>query len=138
MIPDIEKIVGAYLRDHDDIAALGAQVVGQTPRDTSGSWVRLTLLAAPDNSSGAEHLIGFLVQLDCYSSEAGIDGSQQKEASVLGRTVRAALKAMQGTTRDDAVITGVQFPGMLRLLDQDLESARERIVLTATIWAHAA
>lgn len=138
MIPDIEKVVGAYLREHDDIVALSAEVTGQTPRDTTGAWVRLTLLAAPDASSGVEHLIGFLIQLDCYSSHAGLDGSPQKEASVLGRTVRAALKALQGTTQDGVVVTGVQFPGMLRLPDeQDFEPARERIVLTATVWAHA-
>lgn len=137
MIPDIEKLLHAYLRDHDDIVALSAEVVGQTPGDTDGSWVRLTLLAAPDNSSGIEHLIGFLVQLDCYSSHAGLDGSPQKEASVLGRTVRAVLKDLQGTTLDGVVITDVGFPGMLRLPDQDFEPARERIVLTATIRAHA-
>lgn len=129
MIPDAERLVGEYLRAHPDVTA---RVVGRTPGKNASdpAWIRLTQLdAADDPTSGQEHLIGYLLQLDIYAGG-------QPEVWTLARAVRAALHAMPGT-HGDIVITAVRFTGMARIPDQDFEPARERVVLTTTVYAHA-
>lgn len=134
MIPDIEKIVGGYLRTHADVVALGARVVGKTPQGTDTPWIRLTQL--DDRAVGghrSDHLIEYLLQLDIY---AGKDGGQP-EASLLNRTVREALRTMPGV-HADATITGVDFVSAPRIPDDDdFEPARERYIRTVIVWAHA-
>lgn len=134
MIPDAEKLVSNYLRNHFDVAALAARVVGKTPATTTTAWVRVTQLAAnADLDSRADHLVNFMVQLDCYAGSTG----GQPEANLLARTVREALHEMPDETFVDAVVSSARFVGMLRLPDQDFEPARERVVLTAQVYAHA-
>lgn len=134
MIPYVEKIASDYLRDHPDVEALGARVVGKTPSSTSEPWVRVTQLdAANEPTSRPEHLIDYLIQFDCY---AGSDGGQP-EANLLTRTVRAALHDMPDADHDDAVVTDVRFTSMARIPDVEFEPARERFVLDATVYMHA-
>jgi hypothetical protein len=135
VIPDGEKITSRYLREHADVAALVDRVVGKTPDTTSTPWVRLTQLDAT-NAPGSrrEHLISYLLQLDCY---AGADGGQP-EAKLLARTVRAALELMPDATHDGAVCTSVRIVGDVRRPDTDFEKARERVILTAIVHLHAA
>ena len=133
MIPDGEKIVSGYLRTHADIEALDTRIVGKTPSDTSQSWVRLTQLDAGNSpKSSVEHLIAYFFQLDCY---AGGDGGQP-EASLLARTVRAALAVIGETTFDDAVVSNARFTNMARTPDTTLEPARERVILDAVVRMH--
>lgn len=140
-IPDAEAVIGSYLREHPDIAALNARVAGTLPGAQSeqvAPWVRLTQLAATD-VGGVERLIDYLVQFDCYAgATATRDYVGQAAASTLARTVRAVLKAVQGETYGGVVITSVGFQSMVRLPDTDFEPARERFVLTAAIHCHAA
>jgi hypothetical protein len=138
VIPDGEKITGAYLREHADIVALAARVVGKTPDDPDSTpWVRLTQLdASAQPNSRADHLTAFLFQIDCYARQRPSGGSPQAEAHLLGRTVRAALVAMPGQ-RGDAVVTGVRMLGHARRPDTDFEPARERVILTVQAWMHA-
>jgi hypothetical protein len=138
VIVDIEKVVTAYLSGESTVTALDTRVVGRTPRDRDSSWVRLTQLDANASPrSRADHLIAYALQLDCYSSAAGVDGSPRKEAMLIARTVREALRVMPGT-HEDAVVTSVRFAGMIRVPDTDLEPARERVILTALVHAHPA
>lgn len=144
MIPDAEKVVSRYLREHTAIIALQARVVGKTPKDTVLPWVRVTELDAPqDSDSQADHLVGFYLQLDCYAGadrDAGGERatSGQPEAKLLARTVRAALQDITAAAHADCVITGVHVNGASRIPDPDLEPARERVILTTTIHAHTA
>ena len=135
LAPDIEKVVFEYLRDHADIAPLNTRVVGKTPDDTAASWARVTQLDASQTDQ-ADHLSDFLLQIDCYPSATGLDGSQQKEVSLLARTVRAAMRDMPGI-RSGTVVTGVRVTGDARVPDTDFEPARERRILTIQVWAHA-
>lgn len=136
-IPDGELIVGGYLRTHADVEALGTRIVGETPASIAGSWVRLTQINAPsDPRSRVDHLVAFYFQFDCYSSKLGIDGSPQKEAALIGRTVRAVLQTMPDAILD-AVVTRVLINGDARIPDAQLEPARERRIITATVWMHA-
>lgn len=133
MIPDGEKIVAGHLRADPTISGLDARVVGKTPGSIVDPWVRVTLLDASDDFQGSiEHLVTYMLQCDCY---AGEDGGQP-EANTLARTVRASLKAMQGSTTADATISAVRFAGMARIPDTDFEPARERVVITAVVIAH--
>lgn len=130
MIPDVERITYAYLDTHPDIAALGTRFVGRTPKDTGSPWVRVTQLDAADNpGSSVERLISYMVQLDIYAGG-------RPEVWPHALTIRAALKEMPGI-HDAVVVTAVRFAGMARIPDQDFEPARERVVLTAVIYAHS-
>lgn len=139
MIPDAEAIITAHLKAHADVTALGARIVGRTPSATKAPWARLTQLdASNDTSSRAEHLVSYLLQLDCYAGDDAMDAHDgQGEASLLARTVRAVLHAMPDQSHVGVVVTQVTFPSLLRLPDQDFEPAMERVVLTADVRMHA-
>lgn len=140
MIPDAEKLVGDYLRQHPDVQALDTRILGQTPSDDSTSWVRLTQINAPFADRGVPgRLVEWYGQFDCYAGRAGIDGSQQKEAALLARTIHGALAELQGQnyTTDAGVVSGANPNLGLRHPDPDFEPARERFICTATIWMHA-
>lgn len=134
LTPDAELVIGAYLRSHPDIQALGARVVATTPDDTSEPWVKVMQLNAPAvGDSRTDHLIAWMGQFDCYAGKTG----GQAEASELTRIVRAALAAMPESSVDGAVVTGVRFVSCPRLPDESFEPARERYPLTATIYLHS-
>jgi hypothetical protein len=139
LIPDAEKLVGAYLREHAAIAALDARVAGAIPSDTKRAWVRVTQLdAARAAGSRPDYLIGYLLQFDCYAGGDAMKAhTGQSEASTLARTVRAVLDAASGETvgtgGERAVITGTRFPSMIRIPDEAFEPARERFVLDTVV-----
>ncbi len=134
MIPDAEKTISSYLRDHPDVSALSTRIVGKTPPATAEPWVRVTELDAPAAAaSRADHLISFLVQLDVYAGATG----GQPEAKTHARTIRAALHAMPGV-HDETVVTQVRVIGWLRAPDPDFEPARDRVIITASVIAHEA
>jgi hypothetical protein len=140
LTPDAEAVVGAYLREHPDLVALGARVAGRTPSKMTQPWVRLTQLNAPKTAgSTPERLIHYLLQLDAYAGDVAMSAhSGQAEASLLARTVRAALVAMPAETFDDVVVTDAVVHSMPRIPDPDAgEPARERFILTATVRMHA-
>ncbi len=138
-IPDIELLAGAWLRTHPDIQAFDARVAGRTPSTHRKPWIRLTQLDADDDArSRVEHLIEYVLQLDCYAGEDATKAhTGQAEASALVRAARAVLKAQEGVARDGVVISKVTFQGMSRIPDTDFEPARERSILTATVRLHA-
>lgn len=136
LVPYAEKIVSDYLRADEDLEAIvGRRVVGKTPSSTDEPWVRYTQLdGTAVGGSRSDHLIEFYFQFDAY---AGAEGGQP-EANALARALRAALVAMPDAGVDDATVTGVDVKGMSRLPDVDVdEPARERFVLTATVWMHS-
>jgi hypothetical protein len=134
VIPDAEKIVGRYLREHPDLVALGARVVSKTPDNVATGWVRVSQLDDPAvGGRRSDHLIEFMLQLDCYAGATG----GQPEASLLNRTVRQALTDMPGE-HYRAVVTGVQHLSAPRLPDSDFEPARERYARTVLVWMHPA
>ena len=133
-IPYMRKTVSDYLREHPDVAEITNRVVSNPPSGRSTPWIRVRRLDAPNATNAqVEHLVAFLMQFDCY---AGAENGAP-EADRLGRTVRAALVDMPGT-HGDAVVTGTSIVGDIDLPDADgFEPARDRVILTARIWAHA-
>lgn len=133
MIPDAETLLHDYLTSDSDVAAIvGDRVVGKTPSSTTDPWVRVTELDGGDGGH-PDHLIPFLIQLDCY---AGSDGGQA-EAKLLYRTVRFALKQMHRLSHSGAVVSDVVINSAPRIPDADFEPARERVAMTVTLSAHA-
>lgn len=129
---DAERLVADYLRDDDEVAAIaGRRVVGKSPSDTVPAWVRLVQLDE-SHDDVSDYSSGHYLQLDCY---AGRDGGQP-EAAALGRAVRSALVRMPGLSNEHGIVTGVQVNGHGRIPDVDFEEARERVIVTATVWAH--
>ncbi len=139
VIPDAEALIGGWLRTHPDIVALGANVAPRTPSSMSQPWVRVTQLDAPDNERAAiEHLIGYLMQFDCYAGNIAMNAyGGQAKASLLGRTVRSVLKSREGFTADAVVVCGVRFTMHRRVPDETTEPAHERVILIATVGMHA-
>lgn len=130
MIPDIEKVVAYYLRESDDF---DSRVVGKTPDSIADSWVRLTVLDAPQSpGSSTDYSVAFYLQFDCYAGATG----GQPEASELARTVRSLLMDIADADHSGAIVSGARVNGYARIPDTGLEPARERFVLTATVWAH--
>lgn len=129
LIPDVEKVLTTYLQPK--VTPLGAKIRGRTPSSSATAWVRLTVLDAP--ASYPDHLVDALVQLDCY---AGAGEGGQEEASLLARTVRAALVDAPNNDHDSAVVTGCAIVGYLRNPDTFFEPARDRFIITAQIWVH--
>jgi hypothetical protein len=137
LIPDAEKVVSRYLREHEDVTAVCPRIVATMPGTGTGgtdtAWVRVLELAGPSQSdSKADHLVTFLLQIDCYAGRTG----GQPEAKLIARTVRAALNDMPGS-HDGAVVTAVRNAGWRRVPDTDFEPARERVIVTATAVMHS-
>lgn len=129
MILDAEKIVGDYLRTAPEV---DAQVVGRTPEDTDGAWVRLTQLDARDSGHGLDWTVAYLLQLDIYAGAR----NRQGDASALARAARERLRGMPQATIAGAVVARVRFVSMPRIPDRDFRPARERFVLTALVSMH--
>jgi hypothetical protein len=134
LLPNMEALVGAWLREHPDIQALDARVAGATPSSTTRPWIRVIQLAAP---ARREHLATFVLQLDCYAgSQATTDHVGQTEARTVKATARAILHSIEGSSLDGVVVSKVRFTGDTRAPDTELEPARERYILTVEITAH--
>lgn len=130
-IVDGEKLLSNYLRTHPDVSGLTARLVGKTPDDTSTAWVKVQQLNAQDMAPPLDHLTRFVLQLDCYAGGTG----GQPEANRLARVARAAIRDLPGI-HAEGTVTGVGFTGHARIPDVDFDPPRERVVVTAVVYAH--
>lgn len=139
LAPNIEALVGKWLREHTVMAGLGATVSGGTPSTLMAPWIRVTLLSANDNVIvKREYLIDHMVQLDCYAGKTASDAHVgQAEAFIVKQTARAILTSYQGSARDGVVLSDVRIIGDTRVPDTTMEPARERYILTVGIVCHA-
>jgi hypothetical protein len=135
-IPDLEQIAGDFLRDHPDIQPL-ARVSGTLPKSFASAWVKVTQLdARPETTFTTDHLISYLLQLDCYAGSEPEGG--QAQAATLARAVRAAIHQLAGQTLDGAAVGRVQITADARIPDTSFAPPRERRIVTVEIYAHAA
>lgn len=130
-----ERVIADYLREHPDVAAITDRIVSKTPTKTDTPWVRYTLLN--ERSIGghrSDHLREAFVQLEAYAGKDGFSAhAGQPGASLLARTVRAAMMAMPEESHDDAVVTGVEPRGYSRIPDTQLDN-RERYIAQFAVW----
>lgn len=135
MQPDVEKLTGEYLRDDASVTALvGDRVGGRHPRSLQDPWVKVVQIGDTVIGNSPVHLVAVNLQIDCYGSED--EYAAHGEASELGRTVRAVLAEMPEETFNGAVVSDVKFGPLSRVPDTDLEPARERFILSATVYCH--
>jgi hypothetical protein len=132
VILNAEAIIASFLKEQPAVAALvGTRVVAQTPPSTDKPWVRVTLID-PQNKTGirrVEYLVGYYLQLDCYTGKTG----GQAEAFALAKAVRDALVTAPGTAIGDVIVTDAAPLSMPRSPDTDLSPARERFILDIEI-----
>jgi hypothetical protein len=135
-IPDLERIAGDFLREHPGIQPL-ARVSGTLPKSFASAWVKVCQLdARPEQTFTAEHLISYLIQLDCY---AGSDPEgAQAQAATLARAARAAIHQLAGQTVDGAAVGRVAVTADARIPDTSFAPPRERRIVTVEIHAHVA
>lgn len=131
LLPDVEKLVSVYLRAHTAVTALVAQrvyTVIPNSADAEEPLVRLTQFNSLDAIPNVPHLDAAFLQVDAY-------GGPKAVASLIGRTVRAALADLPGT-HDEGIVTGVRTAGWAYDPDGDFPTARPRFRFDLTVWAH--
>lgn len=127
---DAERIVADYLRGE------GIRTVAVTPPNRDAPWVRLTELEAPqDPTSQVDHLVRHYFQLDCYAGAPTATTGGPREANELAGAVREALARLRGQ-HDGATVTATRVGGGPRDQDRDVEPARDRKIVTASVWMH--
>lgn len=136
LIPDLEDVVGDHLRNHPDIVALDAKVVGTSLGASTAPWVRVSILDAP-RIGPIDHLVDTYMQFDCFSgTNVAKSLGAQAQVNLLARTVRAVLNDLPNTDFDDVVVTGVNVNRGPRMADDTVEPAREHIPVTVSIYSH--
>lgn len=137
LIIDAEDVVGDYLRTHPDVLEITDDVVGQPLGDSQDPWVVVTQLDVVDRGHYLEHLMEYMIQFECFAGARSTKAhSAQAEVNLLGRTVRAALKDMEGQNLDGCTVHRVAFLDDQRFPDTTFEPARQRRILTADITLH--
>lgn len=127
LIPDPEDVIADYLR-----MRLGARVGGSSPTNRDTPWIRYFLIDAGDDGTKADHLVEAYLDLHVYAGAANSRG----EASLLARSAREALKQINTGPHAGATFTGARIRGFRRFPDEDFEPARERYIVTASVWLH--
>lgn len=133
--PDIEALLATYLLAHEDVEELvGSRIGGRHPRATSTPWIKITQFSEISLTKTL-HVTQTDLQIECYGGD-DVDEAQG-EASLLARTVRAALNDMPAADHDNAVVSRVTFFGPRRVPDSDFgDPARERFILDASVTSH--
>ena len=132
--PDIEALLATYLLAHDAVADLvGSRVGGRHPRAKGTPWVKVTQFSEISLTKTL-HVTQTDLQIECYGG-SDLDEAQG-EASLIARTVRAALNDMPESEHDGAVVSRVTFFGPRRVPDSDFDPARERFILDASVTSH--
>lgn len=137
MLPDAEALVIAYLRDTPAVTAITDRIATRHPDDFAEPWVLTQLLDEPQASAPALHLIRPMVQLDVYAGDPVAATPDQREVSLLARTVREALAVIAGASHTGAFVTESTVTSR-RLPDTTFDPARERYIITCSLTLHAA
>lgn len=133
MIPDALALTIGYLSKHPAVVAFHADIRTELNGDFSRPTVKVTQLDAEDRAEHLEYLTAFLIQLDCYSATLGPAGTGQ--ASLLNRTVRAAMFEMPGI-HGDTVVKAVRFGVNPQIPDPAWDPPRQRWTLEAWVYTH--
>lgn len=130
LMPDVELLVFEYLRDHPDVDAIAnGRVYRVTPANVGMEpFVRVHQFDSDNLVPNLQHFDAAFLQIDSYAGP-------QATASLLGRTVRAALQDLPGTYTG-AVVTGAKTEGWRYQPDTTFDTARARFIVDLTVWVH--
>lgn len=126
---DAKKLVSDYLRAHPDIEPV--RVVGKPPDNYDEPWIQVVVISGT-SSMHPVHLVPYSLQMDCYAGPTG----GGPEARAIARAVVGALEGIAGEVHSEGVPTGAALTSFTELPDTDIEPARDRTIVTATVWAH--
>lgn len=137
LIPDAKLLACDWLREHDDIIALDANVAPRTPAKMSKPWVRVTLLIGQDYPRAQiGHLRNFTLQFDCYAGDTAMTAhAGPAMASLLGLTVLRVVESWRATTRDGVAVSSVHATHMDGT-DLETEPAHDRHIVIADVRMH--
>lgn len=130
MLVDAERLVSAYLRDRDEIAALVAdRVYTAIPANPTWPLVRLTRIGGAPVFNRPLHLDRALIQCDVF-------GGPKATAHEIAETCRAALTDLPSAYSALGVVTDVQFGTFAYLPDAAYTPARPRYVFDVAVYLH--
>lgn len=129
---DGEAIVTTQLAEDEVVSSITSEVVGTTPDEIAGPWVRVTLMDdyATDGRA-VDHLTHATLQIDCFAGTAG----SQEAASDLSMAVVSALRALPDSEAYEGVVTAVETRRR-RMDDLDFTPPMTRYIVTADVWSH--
>jgi hypothetical protein len=133
LLPDCERLVSRFLREHLDVAALvGERVYTAFPaQEGDEPLVLVQRTGGFPPFSQPLVLDEALLQLDCY-------GGPKALAHELAATVRAALCELEGAVRAEGSVTGVTFGALRWLPDPTWKPPRPRYIADVTIYTRPA
>jgi hypothetical protein len=130
MLPNVEALVSAFLRDQAEVTALvDDRVYTALPKGVEFPAVRVVQYDDVKHTRRPLWVVHALLQIDCW-------GGSKHDAWQTAATVQGVLAARLAGVHDLGVVTGVDVGGLADTPDQDFEPAKPRWTFTATVFAH--
>lgn len=130
LLPDVEQLLSAFLRDQDEITAIvGQRVYTELPATKVYPLVRLTRFGGSPVFDRPLYLDRAQLQIDCY-------GGPKRLANELAETCRAVMAARLPGVYDEAAVTAVGFGALTYLADDTFEPAKPRFLSTISVTLH--
>lgn len=130
LLPNVEALVSAFLRNHDAIIALIDDRV-YTVIPSHSDWPLIRVGQYDDQPAGQRplHHVAYSVQVEAF-------GGSKAQAFTLANTARAALAAELTGAHAQGVVSGVDTRGMIDLPDESYSPAKPRWLFSLTVYAH--
>lgn len=129
IMPNMEAVVSAFLRDQPEVVDLIAdRVYTALPDRVEFPAVRVTQITDRKLTSRPLWISEFVMQIEAF-------GGSKAQASTLARTCEGVIAARMVGTLDGAVIAGVDPGGLEDIPDDEYEPARPRFLFVSTITA---
>lgn len=130
LLPDIEQLLSAFLRDQAEVTALvGQRVYTALPTSTTFPAVRLTRFGGAPVRQRPVHLDAADIQLDAF-------GGPKATALEIAETCRAVIWHRLPGEHAEGIVTGVDLGALAYSPDDTYTPAKPRYLFTATVYAH--
>jgi hypothetical protein len=128
LIPDVERLVSAYLRGRPRMTALvGGRIYTAFPAKAgAGALLLIQRIGGEPPLSQPLVVDAAELQLDAY-------GGPKALAYQLAATARAELAALEGQVRPEGVVAAVRFGALRWQPDDTYDQPRPRYLLDATV-----
>lgn len=134
VLPDAELVAVQWLRTVTAVTALSDRIYTQFP-DDDPVWPLVTVSRIGGLPVVRQRLDAASLQVDCWGNPADVEG--RPDASLLARTVRAALHQMPGQDITSGWVTGVEDSDPLAYRpDDSRDPAIPRYSFGVTVYLH--